>query len=476
MATKLLTRPNLTNPPAKLKPKTKTTSSSGSLPKPLPGPQTQFYQSQADIVLFGGAAGSGKSLVSLLDAAKPELLKVPGYAAVFMRRTYPMIRNEGGLWDESSKWYPSTKAEAVESRLEWRFPTGATVRFAHLQHEKNVFDWQGAQIPRLYFDELTHFTKKQFFYLLSRCRTTIGIKPQVRATCNPDADSWVANLVDWWIDEEGYPIPERSGVVRWFVNLNDQLHWGDTEEELQERFPDSLPKSFTFIPAKIQDNPILLEKDPGYLANLQAQHPVDMARLLLGNWKVKFEAGKVFNRAWFEVVESVPDDGVQCRFWDLAATEKTLNSKEPCYTAGVLMRRIGDDYYILDMIAEQMGPADIDHLIEITALTDGFHTLQRWELEGGSAGIRDASHLRNLLVGFDAEPVKPQGDKVTRAKPVATSAKNGKVKLLRGGWNNQFLGWAQSFPSGSKDAIDATSGAYSVLADEDLNWLDGLIN
>lgn len=472
----MLTLPSKTRPIPKRRPKTKQLVAGGKLPSPHPGPQTQFYNSTADIVLFGGAAGSGKSLLSLLDAAKPSLLKIPGYAAVFMRRTYPMIRNEGGLWDESSKWYPSTGAIAIESRLEWRFGTGATVRFAHLQHEKNVFDWQGAQIPRLYFDELTHFTKKQFFYLLSRCRTTIGIKPQVRATCNPDADSWVAQLVDWWIDEEGYPIPERSGVVRWFVNLNDQLHWGNSEEELRSRFPQSLPKSFTFIPAKIQDNPTLLEKDPGYLANLQAQHPVDMARLLLGNWKIKFEAGKVFNRTWFEIVDFVPDGGVQCRFWDLAATEKDLSSKEPCYTAGVLMRKIDDCYYIMDVVAEQMGPADIDNLMLLTALGDGFHTLQRWELEGGSAGKRDAIHIKNLLAGFDAEEVKPQGDKITRAKPVATAAKNGKVKLLRGGWNNQYLSWAQSFPSGSKDVIDGTSGAYSVLSDDRVNWLDALVS
>lgn len=447
------------------------------LPTPLPGPQTQFYNSDADIVLFGGAAGSGKSLVSLLDAAKSDLLSTPGYSAVFFRTTYSQIRNEGGLWDEASKWYPIAGATPIESRLEWRFPQGSTIRFAHLQHEKNVYDWQGAQIPRLYFDELTHFTKKKFFYLLSRCRTTIGIKPQVRATCNPDADSWVAELVEWWIDEEGYPIPERSGKVRWFVNVNDKLHWADTAEELRSLYPDIQPKSFTFIPAKIQDNPILLEKDPGYLANLHAQHPVDMARLLLGNWRIKFESGKVFNRNWFEIVDYVPPGGMDVRFWDLAATERdVIRAKDPCYTAGVKMRKVGDIYYILDMKAEQMGPGDIDNLIWVTAIEDGYNCSVRWEMEGGSAGIRDAAHLSNLLAQFDAQGVRPQGDKITRAKPWATAARMGKVKLLAGDWNNRFLSWCQSFPASGKDCVDATSGAYAVLSDPAYNWLDNLLH
>lgn len=65
------------------------------------------------------------------------------------------------------------------------------------------------------FDELTHFSEAQFWYMLSRNRSMSGVRPYVRATTNPDADSWVAKLIDWWIDDvSGYPIPERGGVVR----------------------------------------------------------------------------------------------------------------------------------------------------------------------------------------------------------------------------------------------------------------------
>ncbi|NJR38546.1 MAG: phage terminase large subunit [Leptolyngbyaceae cyanobacterium CSU_1_4] len=174
-------------------------------------------------------------------------------------------------------------------------------------------------------------------------------------------------------------------------------------------------------------------------------------------------AGKVFNQDWFELVETVPDGGAECRFWDLAATEADVR-RDACLTSGVLMRRVGEVYYVLDVIAEQLGPAEANDLILETAIADGRLCLVRWELEGGSAGKRDEYQLMNLLEGFDAEAVKPLGDKVTRAKPMASDAKRGNVKLLRGHWNANYLKWMHAFPDGKiKDPVDASSGCYSVL-------------
>jgi len=65
------------------------------------------------------------------------------------------------------------------------------IKFSHLQFETTVYDWQGAQITLICFDELTHFTAHQFFYMVSRNRSTCGVRPYIRATCNPDADSWL---------------------------------------------------------------------------------------------------------------------------------------------------------------------------------------------------------------------------------------------------------------------------------------------
>ena len=175
-------------------------------------------RSKADIAIYGGAAGGGKTWALLLQPAKHEAHA--DFSAVFFRRTTVQIRNPGGLWDESFKLYTGSGAEPFSAALEWRFPSGAKVRFAHLEHEKTVLEWQGAQAPLICFDELTHFTAAQFWSMTARNRSVGLVKPYIRATCNPDADSWVAELIAWWIDQEtGLPIRSRNGKLRWFVRV-----------------------------------------------------------------------------------------------------------------------------------------------------------------------------------------------------------------------------------------------------------------
>jgi len=245
--------------------------------------------------------GGGKTFGILIDFLRHFHNNEAG--AVYFRRTYPQIMSEGGLYDTASKLWMQVGAKPKESNATFKFPKGQTVKFAHMQHEKNIYDYQGSQIPVIYFDELTHFTRKQFFYMLSRNRSTSGIKPYIRATTNPDASSWVRSFIDWWIDPLGYPIQERSGVLRWFYIIDDRFHWSDSKEDLKKRFPDTAkiadPKSLTFIPSKVSDNKILLQKDPSYLANLMAQSKVDRERLLDGNWNVMPTSGSYFKRHYF---------------------------------------------------------------------------------------------------------------------------------------------------------------------------------
>jgi predicted phage terminase large subunit-like protein len=446
-----------------------------TLPPPQPGPQEVFLNTEADIAIYGGAAGGGKTAALLLDFAAADRIANPLYGGVIFRRTSPMIRNEGGLWDESVKFYRDIGGEPVEGRLEWRMPSGATVRFAHLQHEKNAADWQGAQLARIGWDELSHFSSQQFFYLLSRARTTIGMTPQIRATTNPDADSWVAEFIDWWIGEDGFAIPERSGKIRWFVRNNGKIIWADTAEELQAADPEALPKSVTFIKASLDDNPILTKGDPSYRANLMAQHPTDLARLLEGNWKVRDEAGKVFERGWLPIVDQPELDAAaianptkitELRFWDLAATEKDIKGPDPCATAGVRIRRIGDVYYIMDVVEVFQSPGQTDQTLINTANRDGNWCKVRWEVEGGSSGKRDNIHILNLLRGYDAMGMAPDASKLARAKPLATAASHGNVRLLRGEWNAAFVNYATGFPDAKKgrDVIDAAAGAFGELS------------
>lgn len=269
--------------------------------RPQAGQQEAFLATAADIAIYGGAAGGGKSFALLLEPLR-HVTTNPNFSAVIFRRNATQVRNVGSLWDESLKLYSQLKATPVQVPMEWNFSGGGRVKFAHLEYDTTVLEWQGSQIPLIGFDELTHFSESQFWYMLSRNRSMSGVAGYVRATTNPDADSWVAKLIAWWIDQaSGLPIVERSGVVRWFVRVNDTLMWGDSAAELLDKHGDAvIPKSFTFIPAKLSDNKILMQNDPSYLANLLALGEVERGRLLDGNWKIRPAAGLYFKAEWLE--------------------------------------------------------------------------------------------------------------------------------------------------------------------------------
>ena len=238
--------------------------------RPQPGPQDAFLKCSADIAFYGGAAGGGKSFALLLEPLRH--FDNGRFGCVIFRRTVPEIRNEGGLWDDALNLYVPLGAWPKESTLEMEFKSGMRVKFSGLEYEKDVYNWHGSQVPFFGFDELTLFTERQFFYLLSRNRSNSGVSGYIRATMNADSRSWVKNFIQWWIDEEtGFPIPERSGVVRYFIRVNDRIIWADTKEKLIREYnvAEADPMSFTFIASSVFDNKILLEKNPRYLASLR---------------------------------------------------------------------------------------------------------------------------------------------------------------------------------------------------------------
>ncbi len=432
-----------------------------------------FLASFADIAIYGGGAGGGKSFALLLEAIRNKDVK--DYGAVIFRRETTQIRAKGGLWDESTKLYTQLGGVPRETQLDWTFRSGATVKFAHLEYEKDKFKYQGAQIPLIGFDELTHFTEGQFWYLLTRNRSTCGVPPYIRATTNPDADSWVAKLIEWWIDEKtGLPIPERAGVLRWFVRVNEVLEWADDPEGLRDRFPQSVPKSLTFIPAKLSDNKILMAADPGYLANLLAQPLVERERLLGGNWKVKPAAGKIFNRTWFNSLPSAPPTGgVCCLFVDFAATEKQLGSDDPDFSAACLMQKPGDGRFIIHFVdAVQAGPAEgekwfvrVLRRAQEIAKSLGCRLVIRWEIEPGSAGKRENARMIQACAGLDAKGVGTQGQsKLVRSRGLAVQAEAGNVWLVPGPWVEGFVTEMHGMPdSPHDDKHDAAAGAFNGL-------------
>ena len=440
--------------------------------KPQPGAQEKFLASSADIVVYGGAAGGGKTYSLLLECLRHA--DNPGFNAVVFRRQANQITNAGGLWDTAINIYSQLGATFKSSPSpQVIFPSGARISFNHLQLDRDVYNWQGAQLCFCAFDELVHFTEKQFFYMLSRNRSTCGVKPYIRATTNPDADSWVADFLSWWINQEtGYPIPERSGVIRYLYRTDGELIWGDTVQELVDKYhaDPALCKSVTFIASSIYDNKILLEANPEYLANLNGLDIVEKERLLKGNWKIRPSAGLYFKRENARIVQTIPGRLISvCRSWDLAATEITVENKNPDRTAGVLMGRLkSGEFIVLDVIRRAANAADVRKLIMQTAKADrleyGLHTITLPQ-DPGQAGKDQAATYIKALAGYKVRTAPVTGSKIVRAVPFSSQWQGGNVLLLAGDWNKEYLQELEGFPDAlHDDMVDASSDAFKNVA------------
>lgn len=436
--------------------------------RPQPGRQTEFLSTRADIAIYGGAAAGGKTYALLLEA-----LRHTGngkFGAVIFRRQGTQVTGEGGLWDTAMQIYPAIGgAPRMSPRLQFQFPSGAKISFAHLQYETDVLGWQGSQIPLVCFDELTHFERGQFFYMLSRNRSACGVRPYVRATCNPDADSWVAEFIAWWLDDDGFPIPERAGRLRWFTRINDAIYWADSPEALADLTgcsPDDA-KSVTFIPSRITDNPALLSKDPGYMANLKALPMVERARLLDGNWKIRPAAGLVFPRHNANLIQAIPADWniTWVRAWDLAATPISEANKSPDATAGVKIGRTQEGRYVVADVRHLRADAHkVRQAIRATAEHDGAACRISLPQDPGQAGKDQAASLTRMLAGFSVYASRPTGSKVTRAEPFSAQWQAGNVDILRGPWTDAFLNELEGFPDAAHDdLVDAAADAFAAL-------------
>lgn len=440
--------------------------------RPQAGPQQAFRECEADIALFGGARGPGKTWSLVFEAGAH--VHLPGYKAILFRRVSPDLE---GLLDRSKEIYPHLGGVGrLSAPIEWRFPSGAKVLFRHLQHEQDWQSHQGQEYALIGFDELTQFTERQFWDLWGSNRTTCGIPARVRATCNPDAGSWVREYVDWWIGPDGYPIPERSGVLRWFVRHEEKMVWADTREELATRFPDRPPISFTFIKADLDDNEVLTANDPGYRGKLQARDRVTRERWLKGNWNVSEVKGSLFKRSWFELVDRPPERAVATlRFWDKAASEPSPAYPDPDWTRGARVSLLDDGRLCIEhMESLRATPGRVDARILATAKQDGRSTIVGLWQDPGQAGVKDVESTSKMLrgAGYLSEVVRAEKNKVAYLKIWSALAEPrdedlyGKILVVRGAWNEAFFQEIEGLPGGDHDDQgDAVSGAALVLTD-----------
>ena len=223
--------------------------------KPNNGPQTDFLAAPERDVLYGGAAGGGKSYAMLIDPLR--FAHRAAHRALILRRSMPELRE---LIDKSRELYPKAFPGCKYKEVEklWNFPSGAKVEFGFLERDADVYRYQGQAYSWIGFDEITHLpTEFGWNYLASRLRTTDPeITPYMRCTANPGGvgATWVKKR---YID----PHPPNESFVG--------------EDRLSRKF----------IPARLDDNPYLAE-DGRYEEMLQALPPTQRKQLLEGNWDV----------------------------------------------------------------------------------------------------------------------------------------------------------------------------------------------
>jgi len=385
---------------------------------------------------YGGAAGGGKSDALLMAALQyVDAFDKCDYAALLLRRTYSDLSLPGALMDRAFTWLQETDAKWHEVTKTWKFPSGATLSFGYLQHERDKYRYQSDAFQFIAFDELTQFTETQYLYLFSRLRRLEGtdIPLRMRSASNP------GDIGHDWVKRR-FILPSK------------------TELQKADRF---------FISARLNDNPYI--DQTAYISALNRLDPVTREQLLAGNWDIVL-TGNLFKREWFEILEVIPPpdaNSLQVRFWDMAATEPSDSaSSNPDWTVGCLLMQRKGIYYIKDIVRFQKTPADTEDIIKQTAQMDGIETRIYMEQEPGASGAIMIDHYaREVLQGYSFTGVRSTGSKVTRAQPVSAAAQNRLIKVLYAPWLQELFTELEAFPSVSihDDIVDALSGAFNAL-------------
>lgn len=434
-------------------------------------------------MLYGGAAGGGKSDFLLMAAAQyPH--RYPHFRGLLLRRTHTELAKAGALMHRAQQWWLPLGAHWDGTNKAIRFANGSTIEFGYHAHPTDDAKYQGGEWHFVGFDELTHWPDESAFeWLKTRLRKGDGdpIPLRLYGASNPGG-------------------PGHTWVKNRFV--------GGVDIATGARFE---ARSF-YLPATIDDNPSLNRE--AYKETLSQIHPTRRAQLLDGDWSAR-EPGDYFRLEWFgPLLEEDEDLGsrISIRWWDLAASER----EDAARTAGVKMSRLRAGARVVEhATAFRATPGKRDAKIVQQAQLDGRSTVVGIEIEGGSGGPAQFEALSKRLraEGFKVVGARPRAHgpeltvdekvalsintpsdkgKTARADPVASCLERGHqrrgecddtgepwwgvdvgqgvtaqrdgLRLVAGPWTQGYLDELEGFPDATlKDLVDATSGAWAWL-------------
>lgn len=329
-------------------------------------------------------------------------------------------------------------------------------------------------------------------------------------TLNPDPDSWCLPLVEWYLDDDGIPLPERCGVIRHYLTVGGEFKFADTAEELSERYPELCwventttgekeyvrPKTFSFIGANIDDNPALIKANPAYKSELLSLPEHEKLRQYYGSWYARPTGANYFQRNWLVEVDSWPSGAKCCRAWDKAATEPNETNKTPDYTACSprIYTHEGLYYLVWDTHPDNKefknNEEDIQGRFRLRAGERDLRILAQGQYDGKECHVvfavdpsaagkvefeQSAKFLTQKGLIVKKDPMPSNKSKLVRFEPFASACQNGLVRVVRNSFPNDatynaymkelesFTG-ARSTASRKDDWADATASAFNYVA------------
>jgi predicted phage terminase large subunit-like protein len=386
-------------------------------------------------VLYGGAAGGGKSVGLLMGAL--QFVDCPGYAAILFRRKLTDLSLPGSLMDRANEWLAPTAATYSDARKTWTFPSGATLSFGYLDHSDDKFRYQSSEFQFVGFDELTQFPEADYLYLFSRLRqgATSPIPLRMRAATNPGGagHAWVKKR---FLSPEG----QEAGRV--------------------------------FIPARLTDNPHLdREEYTRALSNLPA---FVRKQLEEGDWS-EFEGTHFKPAGWprYRVDQGayvlgprriVPAE----HLWSFCTLDPATSATGEDHDHTCIMTcgvAPAGELLILDVLRQRLDLGDI-----IPALARTCRTWQPLAFAGienvafQALLVREASRYPGLP---PIKPLSPKGKgKLERAMAAIVKGETGGIYLPEAAdWLEDFVLELTSFTGANDPADDQTDAlAYAVLA------------
>lgn len=478
------------------------------IPKPISKRQHMYVTSKADVTLFGGAAGSGKSEIGVID-----FLQYVGYKnfiGVITRRTTVQLKGAGGILTKCMRTFSKVfeyGEEFVWKEKDNKFvfydiktdQTGKKKKTArseiylkHFEHEKNSeADWQGTEANLYLVDEGTQFTIGMINYIMSRMRnpSCVEVEPKLKITCNPDADHPLREWVEPYLNEDGTPDRNKDGLIRYFTAHEGEYCWGDSVEEVVSKSGCEVKDvlSFTFVSANVYDNRIVQEINPKYVAWLKGLKGVNKHRLLYGNWKVRESTSTYFQRQWVTELTDIDYSQIDkvVRAWDLADKLPSDANPSPDYTISAKMARMKNgEYILLDLTRHRVRTGEwLSHILDI-AEKDGQGVdilLPQDPNPSAKIGIQQVL-LRPLNErGYYAICKSTNQKKLDRFRPFSAACQNESIFFLKNCgndfWNKNyntndfiykeleaFTGERKRGEAGHDDIPDACSDAFMYLA------------